>query len=268
MVGHAADAAPPSTDRAPGPPLLEVRDLSLPPAVRGVSLTLRAGEVLGLAGLMGAGRTELARLLFGLDPMTSGSIRLRGEPLDPAPRRCRDAGMAFVTEDRRDEGLLPDSGVVANAGLASLPRFAPPPLRFVDRPRLREAVAAAAADVRLRAARLDRQPVRTLSGGNQQKVVLARWLMTHPSVLILDEPTRGIDVAARRDVERLIADLAAAGAGVLLISSEIDELTAACDRILVMAAGRIVASFDRPAFDREAILRAAFHRAPAGEAPP
>ncbi|QEH35180.1 Galactose/methyl galactoside import ATP-binding protein MglA [Aquisphaera giovannonii] len=265
MVGRDAARQSPSPRADASGPILQLRDLARPPAVRGVSLDLRGGEVVGVAGLMGAGRTELLRLVFGLDRIESGSVLLDGKPLVPSPRRSIRAGLAFLTEDRREEGLLMDSAVVPNATLAALPGFARTPLRLVDRSRERTAAASAAEGVRLRAARIERQPVRTLSGGNQQKVVLARWLLTRPRVLLLDEPTRGVDVAAKQDIYQLVRELAAGGAGVLVVSSEIEELTTLCDRIAVMAAGRLVESLGRPEFDRERILRAAFRGEGRGE---
>ena len=235
--------------------LLSVRDLSEPGIVEGITFDLHAGEVLGIAGLMGSGRSELARIVFGLDRFARGEVFLRGRSLGRAsPRERIRRGLAFLTEDRREEGLLMGAGVAENAALASLPAFGR--AGFVDRRREAVAVAEVAESVRLRSAS-PRQPVRTLSGGNQQKVVLAKWLLARPSVLILDEPTRGVDVGARQEIYRLIDELAGRGAGVLMISSEIEELIGTCDRIAAMSRGEIRRTFARPEFDREAILRAA-----------
>ena len=161
-------------------PLLRVIHLAAPPMVRDVSLDLRPGEVLGIAGLMGAGRTELARAIFGLDPIASGSVSIDGTPFTPTPRRSIRRGVAFLTENRREEGLLLDATVPDNAALVSLSDYTRTPLRILSPRPLRAAVARVAEAVRLRTAGLSRQTARTLSGGNQQKVVLAKWLLRGP----------------------------------------------------------------------------------------
>jgi ribose transport system ATP-binding protein len=239
-------------------PVLRVSGLSAPPGVTDVSFSIYPGEVLGIAGLMGAGRTELARAVFGLDPSSGGTVEIDGIAYRPTPRRSIARGVAFLTENRREEGLMLDATVPDNAALVSLGDFARTPLKLLNGRRLRSAVAEVGRSVRLGAAGLARQTARTLSGGNQQKVVLAKWLLRRPRVLILDEPTRGIDVGAKQEVYRLIDALAReADTAVLLISSEIEELIGTCDRVLVMSRGRVVDEIARPAFDRERILRAA-----------
>ena len=244
--------------RAARTPVLRVSRLSAPAGVADVSFSLFPGEVLGVAGLMGAGRTELARAVFGLDPIAGGTVEIDGVAYLPTPRRSIARGVAFLTENRREEGLMLDATVPDNAALAALGDFARTPLKLLSGRRLRSAVAEVGRSVRLRAAGLSRQTARTLSGGNQQKVVLAKWLLRRPRVLILDEPTRGIDVGAKQEVYRLIDALArGAGTAVLLVSSEIEELIGTCDRVLVMARGRVVDEITRSAFDRERILRAA-----------
>ena len=251
-----ADVSQPAGPEA-GAPLLEVRHVSQPGIVRDISFALHRGEVLGLSGLMGAGRTELARILFGLDPHASGGITLAGEPLRRSPRRRVQQGLALLTESRREDGLCLEASVADNIALVTLPQRARTPLRLLDFAGLRAALARIREAVRLQPTlRLD-QPTRTLSGGNQQKVVLAKWLLAEPRVLILDEPTRGIDVGAKFEIYQLILELADRGAGVLIISSEIEELIGLCDRILVLSRGEITAEFSRPEFDRERILRAA-----------
>jgi ribose transport system ATP-binding protein len=210
---------------------------------------------------MGAGRSELARILFGLDPHASGEILLRGKRLGQSPPLERiQRGLAFLTEDRRLEGLCLEASVADNIALVSLRQHARTPLRWLDTARWRDSIRTMREAVRLTAQAADRQPAKTLSGGNQQKVVLAKWLLARPGVLILDEPTRGIDVGAKFEVYQLILELADQGAGVLIISSEIEELTGVCDRILVMSRGEITGRFRRDEFDPERILAAALHQ--------
>ncbi|MGE3308923.1 MAG: sugar ABC transporter ATP-binding protein [Limisphaerales bacterium] len=251
---------PPRTTNPGEQVLLDVAGLSQPGIVRNVSFQVRTGEILGLSGLMGAGRSELARILFGLDPCAAGTVRLEGRSLDRLPPRERIAlGMAFLTEDRRGDGLIAGASIAENVTLVGLRGWAGGPAGWLDAARASEAVGRIREAVRITAAARDEQAVRTLSGGNQQKVVLAKWLVNHPKVFLLDEPTRGIDVGARYEIYRLIQELAARGAGILLISSEIEELLGLCDRILVMRRGEIREAFDRPRFDRERILETALH---------
>jgi ABC-type sugar transport system ATPase subunit len=260
MVGRTIEQMFPPRDPSvrPGAPVLEVAGLTQRGMMKDIGFTLRAGEVLGLSGLMGAGRSELARALFGLDPHEQGEIRVAGKRLEKvSPAVCMDHGMAFLTEDRRAEGLMMEASIADNIALASLPAFGTTWLRLIERTRLGDAVERVSAAVRINARDIERTLVKNLSGGNQQKAVIGKWLLHDPRVFILDEPTRGIDVGAKYEVYKIINQLAAAGAGVLFISSEIEELTGMCDRILVMAHGEIRAEFPRALFDREAILRAA-----------
>lgn len=239
-------------------PVMEVRAVTEPGIVRDIHFTLHRGEILGIAGVMGAGRSELARILFGLDGSTSGEIVVHGQSLRRSPpgRRIRH-GMAFLTEDRRFEGLCLDASIADNVALVTLADYASTPLRLLDFKRWQQAVQRIRAAVRLNESARDEQPVQTLSGGNQQKVVLAKWLLAAPKVLILDEPTRGVDVGAKFDLYQLILDLADQGAGVLMISSEIEELIGMCDRILVMNRGEVRDELTRAEFDRVRILQAA-----------
>ncbi len=242
--------------RAKTEPLLEVRGLGDTGVVRDISFTLHRGEILGLSGLMGAGRTELARLLFGLDRHASGEVILLGKRLTGGPRKRIRAGLALLTESRGEDGICAGASVTDNIALATLPQYARAWPGFLSTPRLRAATEEAGASVRLHAPHGGGQAIRRLSGGNQQKAVLARWLLTQPRVLILDEPTRGIDAAAKLEIYQLIFDLAEAGTGVLLISSEEEELTALCDRLLVLSRGRLAGEFTGPHYDPQAMLRA------------
>jgi ribose transport system ATP-binding protein len=260
MVGRTIDQLFPPRDSTAqaGAPVLEVRGLNQRGMVKDIAFSLHAGEVLGISGLMGAGRSELARILFGLDPHESGEVRIGGAALrDVSPAACMAHGMAFLTEDRRADGLMMEASIADNVALASLPAFGSGWLRLIDRTRLGTEVARVSAAVRINVRDLERTLVKNLSGGNQQKAVIGKWLLHRPRVFILDEPTRGIDVGAKYEVYKIVNQLAADGTGVLFISSEIEELTGMCDRILVMAHGEITGTFTRDTFDREAILRAA-----------
>ncbi len=248
----------PNLSYQPGPPLWEVRGITQPGVVTDISFTLNRGEVVGLAGLMGAGRSELARILFGLDPYTAGQVRLKGERLDRlTPQDLIQRGVGFLTENRQSEGLCLDGAVASNLTLVTLPDHGKAPVGWLMSNSLRAAVARIREVVKLDSKATDDQSVRTLSGGNQQKVVLGKWLLSDPQVLLLDEPTRGIDVGAKFEIYRLIYELAEKGAGILVISSELEELIGLSDRILVLRSGRLVAEWSRPEFDREQILRAA-----------
>ncbi len=260
MVGRTIDQMFPPRDPPVqlGAPVLQVSKLNQRGMVKDINFSLRAGEVLGISGLMGAGRSELARILFGVDPHESGEVRVGGDKIQTlTPAACMDHGMAFLTEDRRAEGLMMEASIADNVALASLPQFGRSWARFIERTRLGDEVTRVSAAVRINARDLERTLVKNLSGGNQQKAVIGKWLLHKPRVFILDEPTRGIDVGAKFEVYKIVNQLAAEGTGVLFISSEIEELTGMCDRILVMAHGEIRGEFDRANFDREAILRAA-----------
>ena len=259
MVGRAMDQLfPHRTAPATAETVLEARGLTQRGTIRDIGFDLHRGEVLGVSGLMGAGRSELARILFGLDPFESGGIRLDGVTLEsPSPAACMDRGMAFLTEDRRAEGLMMEAPILANMALPSLLTYARAWPHLVARARLQGDVRDTGASMRIAGADLERTLVKNLSGGNQQKVVIGKWLLRRPVVFILDEPTRGIDVGAKHEVYRIIDELAAGGAGVLFISSEIEELIGMCDRIMVMAHGEIRGTVSREAFVREDILRLA-----------
>jgi ABC-type sugar transport system ATPase subunit len=237
----------------PGPPVLEVRGLG-GRGFRDLSFSLRRGEVLGWFGLVGAGRSEAARALFGIDPAEEGEVFVEGRRVRiRSPREAVALGIGLVPEDRKIEGLILSMTVAENLSLASLPRMG----RWGAIPRGadRAAVAEAVARLSLKCAGPD-QPVSELSGGNQQKVVLGRWLATRPRVLVLDEPTKGVDVGAKAEIRALVRRLAAEGAGILLISSEMEEVREA-DRILVFRAGRISAELSAAEATDAALMSAA-----------
>ncbi|WP_372921514.1 sugar ABC transporter ATP-binding protein [Roseovarius sp.] len=254
MAGRPVEIGRTSAVRQRGAPVLEVRHLKAPPAgrvgrkVRDVSFSLHAHEILGLAGIIGAGRTETARMIFGLDPIEDGEILLDGVPFRPGtPADAIRAGLGYVSEDRKELSIFPDLSVVENFAMTG----AVPP-RAVwqnDRPGEMRLLRDFVDRLGIRAASL-RAPVTNLSGGNQQKVMLARWIARKPRVLIVDEPTRGIDIGAKEDVHDLIRAVAADGVGVLLISSDMSEVLALSDRILAIREG--VVSMDLDAADATA----------------
>ncbi len=259
MLGRELSGLFPERTRQPmRETVAEVRGLSQPGVIEDVSFDIHAGEVVGLFGLMGSGRTELARILFGLDPHAAGTVTLNGVPVTGGPRARIAAGMAFVTEDRRDEGLMMEAPILDNLSLVAIGAFGRPPFSAVDRGALGQAADVTRGEVQLKAGAIAATPARSLSGGNQQKVVIGKWLMAEPRFLILDEPTRGVDVGAKHEIYALADRLAAGGGAVLMISSEIEELIGTCDRIMVMSRGEVVGSFSERPFSDEAILAAAF----------
>ncbi len=238
--------------------LLEVDSLSYPEIVHDIRFHLRQGEILGIAGLMGSGRTELARILFGLDPYQEGRIVLSESGITSQSVRNRiKNGLSFLTEDRREEGLLMNASIGDNVALASLPEMASARLGILSPQIVNENVESIAETVRLQSRDIQTQAAKTLSGGNQQKAVLAKWLLRKPVVLILDEPTRGIDVGAKYEIYKTMNEITAQGGGILFISSEIEELIGMCDRILVMRKGEMRRVYDRSEFNQEMILRSA-----------
>lgn len=260
MVGRAIAQLYPERSAAPtATPVLEVQGVCQRGIVEEINFTLHKGEILGVFGLMGSGRSELARILFGLDDHERGEILVEGKPYSkPSARRSIDAGMAFVTENRRDEGLLMDISIAENIGLVALPHYAAASVGAVKEGRYYDQIGGVAESLAIKSGNIRQQAVKTLSGGNQQKTVIGKWLLDKPSVLIVDEPTRGVDVGAKYEIYSILNDLAADGAGILFISSELEELMGVCDRMLVMSNGEIQATFERAAFDKERILRAAF----------
>ena len=260
MVGRTIDRLFPEREPCSGPrrTALSVRGVSQPGIVKDVSFDLEFGEVLGISGLMGSGRSELARILFGLDPYSKGEIRVRDAKLPRlAPRVAMDKGIAFLTEDRRGEGLMMEASVTDNIVLPSLVERSSRFVHWLKPVELGKAAREMAERVRVNAKAIDRTAVRTLSGGNQQKVVIAKWLLRAPSIFILDEPTRGIDVGAKFEVYKIINQMVATGAAILFISSEIEELIGMADRIMVMGRGEVRGFFERSSFDRETLMSSA-----------
>jgi rhamnose transport system ATP-binding protein len=263
MVGRALDAIVPSRDIAVGDVVIEVRHLSNAAlGLRDVSLHVRAGEIVGIAGLVGSGRTELAETLFGIAPATGGEIRLRGEAVGiAAPGDARRLGIAYLPEDRLHHGVVPEMAVDANVTLASLRTFSR--WGLIDRPAERTAASRHVDRLGIKTPSVSTS-VDALSGGNQQKVALARWLETRPDVLILDEPTQGVDVGAKAEIHAIIQELAAQGLAVMMISSELPEILGMSDRVAVMRGGTIVAELARRDATQKAILDCALgHAAPA-----
>ncbi len=255
MVGRDMDALFPKVPTERGPIVLDVERLTREGVFTDVSFQVASGEIVALAGLVGAGRSEVARAIFGIDRWDAGAVRVHGRPLPPgSPTAAMAAGIGLVPEDRRQQGLLMDFSIERNIALASLDdvrRFG-----LIPRGAERKFSADWALRLQLKYGRLT-NPVWTLSGGNQQKVVLAKWLARKPRLLIVDEPTRGIDVGTKAEVHRLLSDLAAQGVAVLMISSELPEVLGMADRIIVLFEGRVTREFARAEADEDAIMRAA-----------
>ncbi|MGE3315006.1 MAG: sugar ABC transporter ATP-binding protein [Planctomycetaceae bacterium] len=263
MVGREIAQAEFRQARSPGEVVLEVSELSLPwPGharqwrLKDVSFTLRRGEVLGIAGLMGAGRTELLECLFGTSTeMSSGRIRLQSRDIRFShPAEAIDAGVALVTEDRKRLGLFDKMSVRENLTLCTLRKAAAAGVVLTGRERRMATDSISTLGIKTAGTE---SKITSLSGGNQQKCIIARWLATEPRVLLLDDPTRGVDVGAKAEIYRIIDDLARQGIGIIVTSSELPELITICDRILVLSEGRQTATFERQQFSEKAIMEAA-----------
>lgn len=254
MVGREiGDFFPAKPNHPTAPPTLEVRNIGVAGRVSGVSFDLRPGEILGLAGLIGSGRTEIAEAIVGLR-RHSGEVIRSGHPLRiRGPKDAKSEGIAYVSEDRKEAGLVLDMSAVENVTLASLRDFA---RLTVDCKRQRTATEEWVRRLDIRVGDLE-EPVRRLSGGNQQKIAVAKWLQTSPEVLILDEPTRGVDVGAKREIYDLIVTLAAEGLACLVISSEMTELIGLCHRILVLRSGKLAGEVSLESMTEENIMRLA-----------
>jgi len=251
MVGRRIENLFPKVAVPIGEPVLEARDVVRRPMTKSVSLTVRAGEIVGLAGLVGSGRSEFAQTVFGVTPAESGEIRLMGNVVHvDSPERARAHGIAYVPEDRGVQGLVRPMSVLHNLSLAALGALSH--VGFIDRAAERRLADAAVQRFSVKTSSVDEVAGR-LSGGNQQKIVLGKWLANNPKLLILDEPTRGIDVGAKAEIHRLMCELAREGVAILMISSELPEVLGMSDRVLVMREGRLVAEFDRAHATSEAV---------------
>jgi rhamnose transport system ATP-binding protein len=255
MVGRDVASLFPKQETTIGPTALEVKGLSRKGVFSDISFTVKSGEIVGLSGLVGAGRSEVARAVFGIDKYDSGEVLVRNEPLKSlSPRASMAAGLAFVPEDRRKQGLVMELNVSRNLTLTLRKKLS----RFGLLTSQAEAGATKewAKKLQIKAGS-PVSPISTLSGGNQQKVVLGKWLATGPRILIIDEPTRGIDVGTKAEVHRLISELAGTGLAVLMISSELPEILGMSDRVLVMHEGRITAELSRNDATEESVMTAA-----------
>jgi rhamnose transport system ATP-binding protein len=255
MVGRSLDALFPKEEAEIGDVVLDARGLGRRGVFSDISFQLRKGEIVGLAGFVGSGRTEVARAIFGIDSLDQGQLTIEGRPFRPrSPRAALKRGVAYLPEDRLQQGLVQTMPIVTNLSMAVLPELTPGGVlrpgrerslarRFIDQLRIKATSA--------------KQVVRSLSGGNQQKVVLGKWLAAEPRILILDEPTHGVDVGTKADVHRTISQLAAGGLTILMISSELPEILGMSDRVLVMREGRLVGEFSRAEATQEGIIGAA-----------
>ncbi len=253
MVGRELESVFPKRDVAAGEVVLELRDVSSrAAAVRNVSFEVRSGEILGIGGLVGSGRTQLAETIFGLTPADSGEIRMRGEPMRfSTPEDAIRGGIGYVPEDRPRHGAILEMSIAANASLASFKKVASKGL--IDRARERALAEGFVTELRIKTPSVGLE-AGALSGGNQQKVALARWLATDPQVLILDEPTQGVDVGSKSEIHAMTLNLAARGMAIVMISSELPELLGMSDRIAVMHNGTICATLDRKDATQQKIL--------------
>ena len=256
MVGRPIEAIYPVQFPAQPRSIFRTHRLTSKRSFSDVSFDIKAGEIVGFFGLIGSGRTQLARCIFGADTIESGDMELDSAPYRPSSTKdAISAGLGFVTEERKKDGLLLDADVLENGGLASMKRYCIGPV--IDRPRQEALVAAKVRELDVRPLALD-QIVRNMSGGNQQKVILAKWMLVEGlKLLILDEPTRGVDIATKVQIYRLIAELTATGMAIMLITSDIPELLGLSHRVNVMRAGRLTASFERADASEEKVFSAA-----------
>ena len=252
MVGRSIEDQFPRRRSEVGEVLLEVKELAREGVLEDISFQVRAGEVVGIAGIVGAGRTELARAIFGADPVDSGEVWVEGRRMERFdPREAKHRGIGFITEDRQGQGIVPPLSVAENLALASLGRYTS--AGFVNRKEQRSQAQKMIEELTIRTPSPE-QEIRYLSGGNQQKVVIGKWLLADSKVLIMDEPTRGIDVGAKVEIYELMNELSEEGAGILMISSDLPEVLGMSDRILVMAGGRITGELSREEASQEKVM--------------
>lgn len=255
MVGRDLNRLYPYVEKAVGEDLLRVESLTKENLFCDVNLTVRRGEIVGMFGLMGAGRSDLANAIFGVEGFDAGQITVKGTQYAKiTPQDCIEHGMAFVTENRREEGLMIKKPASDNLALTILPQLRGR-LGWYNRKKEDEITEDIIQKIRIKTHDKHRQLVGTFSGGNQQKVVIGKWLIRTPEIFLLDEPTRGIDVGAKYEIYSIINTLAEGGSGILMISSEMEELMGLCDRILVMCKGRLTGELQRSEFSMEAILK-------------
>jgi ABC-type sugar transport system ATPase subunit len=264
MVGRKIESLYPASKRTIGEPRLVIKGLVPAGSEYPIDLTVRSGEIVGIAGLLGSGRTELLRAIFGADPVSAGTVEVDGTRVAPgSPRKAVQAGLGLLTEDRKTLGLLLELTIRENTSIAQLPQIA----RFgtVDKAAERRTVDTYLGNLRLRAKSWE-QPVSSLSGGNQQKVLLARWLATKAKVLLFDEPTKGVDVGAKSEIYTVIGDLAAEGLGVIVVSSYLPEVLGLADRVLVMREGGVAGELPAADATEEDVLHLASVGSPAAAA--
>lgn len=241
--------------------VLELENISQSGIVHKINMDVHKGEIVGMFGLMGSGRSELARIVYGLDPYEQGTIRVMGKEIKRmTPKKAIENKIAFVTENRREEGLFMEFTIMDNLSLVSIPKKAKTKLQIVDHSSVTDSTKEMVNTLKIKCPPIEKNPAKSMSGGNQQKVVIGKWLLAQPELLIVDEPTRGIDVGAKYEVYSIIHQLAADGKGIWVISSELEELMGICDRIIVMGNGEIKGELQKNEFDKEVIMKAAFHQ--------
>jgi methyl-galactoside transport system ATP-binding protein/inositol transport system ATP-binding protein len=257
MVGRELDDMFPKVDCEIGEVKLKVENLSSGKVFQNVSFEVRKGEILGFAGLVGAGRTEVMEALFGMRTKTSGNVYIDNKKIDiQTPADAIEARIAMLTEDRRKSGIVPMLDIKDNTVLAHLDNYRNVFGKFLNHKQIRKDCEEYKEKIRVKTPNLE-QKIMNLSGGNQQKVLVARWLLTDPDILILDEPTRGIDVGAKSEIHTLVTNLAAQGKAVILISSELPEVMGMSDRIAVMHSGHLTGILDRAEATQEKIMKLA-----------
>lgn len=241
--------------------LLSVKGLNKKGISKNIDFNVYAGEVLGFFGLMGSGRSEMMNIIFGLDEMEQGEIHIKDKLIKkPSPKTMLENGIAFVTENRREEGLLMEDTIENNLSLVSLEKYQSAPMRLLSKKGILDDCESVSSALSIKCVSVNKSTAKSLSGGNQQKVVIGKWMLSNPDIFVLDEPTRGIDVGAKFEIYSVINDLACKKSGVVVISSEIEELMGICDRIIIMNMGEIVGEVARAEFNKESIIRSAFRQ--------